>query len=324
MLLQLFLLYSCHVLKATLALLSQYPPSVVAEVGSNVTLQCDIGEVTGYCFTVAWLKLDTKNQKLKVDHNSQSSSTASDTPRGMTCPFFIKNATVAHSGTYYCSFVLGQQIYIGNGSSVIITEKLTKHLSIEILSPSDIDQPYVPLLCLVFGIIPSKAHVYWLILDKVYSGQTDTSWESEKESASQFTRNQILIPANFWTSGVPCTCVVETVTGKNISKIVHYGGSKGMCLSLLYGTLATTVVTIILALLFIIFICRGRRKDLDVKERGDVTTTAVYRNRSSGQPGKSARCEIKQSTTEVQYASLELDFRGPRPNMILHSDFVED
>ncbi|MGH0165710.1 UNVERIFIED_CONTAM: hypothetical protein FKN15_049174 [Acipenser sinensis] len=35
----------------------QYPPVVRAEVGSTVHFTCDIGDLTGHCYSVLWLKI---------------------------------------------------------------------------------------------------------------------------------------------------------------------------------------------------------------------------------------------------------------------------
>nr|XP_015194565.1 PREDICTED: uncharacterized protein LOC107075919 isoform X2 [Lepisosteus oculatus] len=284
----LFFVYSTYLFKAAQALVSQFPPFVKVQVGSSISLQCYVnpGE---YCYAIAWLKMDQRSRIMSPCMNSQHSG--SKTSQGEMCTYSIVNATSHHTGTYYCSLVIGNSINMGNGSTIVVSENVLEPFSIEILSPSDNDQTNVTLMCLVFGVIPTQAHVYWLISGNYQSGFTDSGWENKDQAAeldrkTEFTRNQILISSEIWASGAPCTCVVETENGRNFTKTVQYNGRSGTCLILLYTTVTVAVAAIILVLLNIICLFQGLQE-------------------------KEARRGIN-SVSEVQYASLELDSHGRR------------
>lgn len=81
----------------------------------------------------------------------------------------------------------------------------------------------VPLLCLVSGVIPSQARVSWLINGTVENGWTESALEEDDDPLKRLTQNQILVPAEEWEKGIPCSCVVE-FAGKSFSKTLQHDG----------------------------------------------------------------------------------------------------
>ncbi|KAJ8000220.1 hypothetical protein DPEC_G00202580 [Dallia pectoralis] len=117
--------------------------------------------------------------------------------------------------------IQSELVHTGNGSRVILlTERQrnsTESTTIKILSPSDSDSSPVPLVCLVPELVPSQVRVFWLIDGREETGLTESGWTNNNDSATEFTRNQILVQPEEWDRGAECTCVVE-FDGKNITK----------------------------------------------------------------------------------------------------------
>ncbi|XP_034765848.2 uncharacterized protein LOC117971962 isoform X3 [Acipenser ruthenus] len=220
MLLRLILLF--YTLQVADAGLFQYPPLVRAEVGSSVNLTCDIGDFsTAKCFTVIWFKLQSKSiPTLETYQSVRASGSLVGDEIEKTCSLNLNNAQVKDSGTYYCAFIRSPVMYLGNGSTLLVRERSDDPAYVEILTPSESDGEVqssgaATLVCLVFGV-SEPARVYWLI----EHGLTDSGSGDSSESTPDFIRNQITIAGEVWSSGAVCTCVVETESGRDMSKSV--------------------------------------------------------------------------------------------------------
>ncbi|MGH0145676.1 UNVERIFIED_CONTAM: hypothetical protein FKN15_006046 [Acipenser sinensis] len=251
--------------------LFQYPPLVRVEDGSSVNLTCDIGEFSSAkCFTVIWFKLRSNSSPtLETYQNIRPVGSFVGNEIEKTCSLNLNNAQVNDSGTYYCALIRGQGMYMGNGSTLVVrgqwgdvaTERSDDRAYIEILTPSESDGEVqssgaATLVCLVFGV-SEQARVYWVI----EHGLTDSGSRDSSQSTPDFIRNQITIPGEVWNSGAVCMCVVETESGRNMSKSVSKTGS-GACPLFLYGSLAAASFLLI-TLLITLVICYRRQNKPD-------------------------------------------------------------
>ncbi|XP_058863765.1 uncharacterized protein LOC117971962 isoform X2 [Acipenser ruthenus] len=323
MLLRLILLF--YTLQVADAGLFQYPPLVRAEVGSSVNLTCDIGDFsTAKCFTVIWFKLQSKSiPTLETYQSVRASGSLVGDEIEKTCSLNLNNAQVKDSGTYYCAFIRSPVMYLGNGSTLLVRERSDDLAYIEIITPSDGEvqsSGAATLVCLVFGV-SEPARVYWVIEGDVEHELTDSGSRDSSESTPDFIRNQITIPGDVWSSGSVCTCVVETESGRDMSKSVSKTGS-GACPLFLYGSLAAASFLLI-TLLITLAICYRRQNKPDAhlaNERDDVKQTPVRSKKqttgqceNTGSGGKHARPKIgSEVPDDVQYASLQFEARGRR------------
>ncbi|KAK6471437.1 immunoglobulin kappa light chain-like [Huso huso] len=276
----------------------QYPPVVRAEVGSTVHFTCDIGDLTGHCYSVLWLKVQpSRAPALAVYSNISpdgSHGSEADAPTKKSCSLTLTRVQVNDSGTFYCGFSSHIMVYYGNGTRLIV--KSPEDVSIVISSPSEDEvqsSGSVTLVCLVFGVA-EEARVHWNILGSVRHGLTDSG------SSPDFIRNQITIPGEVWSSGTVCTCVVETESGRNRSKSVSKTGFPAASIALLYGNVIV-VSLLLIAVLVVAAMCFCRR---------NTSSGNKNENRQSGarHSNKSKLGELERE--EVQYASLEFNARG--------------
>ncbi|XP_058863372.1 uncharacterized protein LOC117395129 [Acipenser ruthenus] len=264
MLLRLILLF--YTLQVADAGLFQYPPLVRAEVGSSINLTCDIEDMIGKCFTVIWFKLRSKSiPTLETYQSIKPGGSFAGDEIEKTCSLNLNNAQVNDSGTYYCGLISSSAIYLGNGSTLVVRKRSDDRACIEILTPSESDGEVkssgaATLVCLVFGV-SEPARVYWLIKGDVKHVLTDSGSGDSTEYTPEFIKNQITIPEEIWSSGAVCTCVVETESGRNMSKSVSKTGS-GACPLFLYGSLAGASFLLI-TLLVTLVICYRRQNKPD-------------------------------------------------------------
>ncbi|XP_035286468.1 immunoglobulin alpha-2 heavy chain-like isoform X2 [Anguilla anguilla] len=301
----LLILYYIYALKAQDPVVVQSPERVLVEDGGIVSLQCSLKVVGSRCYTVIWMKTDPRTKMLSTLPYPNTDMGANG-GKGPTCFFTIKNATVQDSGIYYCSVVFGTMTYFGSGSTVIVTqatENRTKPPPVEILWPRSVT-PRIPLLCVISGVVPSQVRVFWVIDGEEDSGLTESLWTKDSDGIVESTLNQILVSAEEWERGVLCTCVVE-FAGMNISKSVQNQGSSDVCTLLLYGIIAGTGLTIIVAISIAVFLHGGCsvKSDGNAREQRRETGLDHRQHRSEREGGR--RSGIDQTTTGVLYASLE-------------------
>ncbi|KAK6467032.1 hypothetical protein HHUSO_G35394 [Huso huso] len=319
MLLRLILLF--YTLQVADAGLFQYPPLVRAEVGSSVNFTCDIGDFqSAKCFSVIWFKLRSKSIPTLETYQSVSpGGSFAGNEIKKTCSMNLNNAQVKDSGTYYCGLISSSAIYLGDGSTLVIRERSDDRAYIEIITPSDGEvqsSGAATLVCLVFGL-SEQARVYWVIEEDV-KYEPDSGSKDSRESTPDFIRNQITIPGEVWSSGAMCTCVVETESGRDMSKSVSKTGS-GACPLFLYGSLAAASFLLI-TLLITLVICYRRQNKPDLRYRDDVRQTPVRSKKqttgqceNTGSGGRHARPKIgSEVPDDVQYASLQFEARGRR------------
>ncbi|KAK1154600.1 hypothetical protein AOXY_G28085 [Acipenser oxyrinchus oxyrinchus] len=258
MLLRLILLF--YTLQVADAGLFQYPPLVRVEVGSSVNLTCDIEDMIGKCFSVIWFKLrSTSIPTLETYQSVRPGGSLVGDEIEKTCSLNLNNAQVNDSGTYYCALISSSAMYMGNGSTLVVRERSDDRAYIEILTSSESDGEVqssgaATLVCLVFGV-SEQTRVYWVI----EHGLTDSGSRDSSESTPDFIRNQITIPGEVWSSGAVCTCVVETESGRNMSKSVSKTGS-GACPLFLYGSLAAASFLLITLLITLVICYRRQNK----------------------------------------------------------------
>ncbi|KAK1151507.1 immunoglobulin alpha-2 heavy chain-like isoform X2 [Acipenser oxyrinchus oxyrinchus] len=314
------------ILKAAQAVVVQYPRLVRAEVGGSVNLSCDLGDLTRFCYTVMWLRFQSETSVLTA-YTNQSPASHGSAGAEKICNFTRSNLQASDSGTYYCVVVNGPVAHFGNGSTLVVKKHFLGPPSIAILSPSAGEvqsNGSATLVCLVFGV-SEQARVYWDIAGSVRHGLTDSGSGDSSESTPDFIRNQISIPGEVWSSGAACTCVVETESGRNMSKTVTKIGNPKAC-AVLHSAMLAVVSFILITLLLILVMIFNRRKagqtnSYLANERDDVTQTAVrYKHQTAGRntkkPGSGARqhsgAKQRAVREDVQYASLEFDRQGRR------------
>ncbi|XP_041932823.1 uncharacterized protein LOC121695773 [Alosa sapidissima] len=219
-------------------IVTQSPDVAVVASGGSATLQCDIAELYSWCSHVVWLKLDRRRPMMLQVTDRIKMVNPNDGMDGSwvnVCRATLPEVTIDDAGMYYCVLSQGRFAHVGNGTRLMVTESNSTFPSpsIEIISPMAYTS-IVPLLCLVSGISPSQAHVFWVISGRVESGWTDSDLEDvgECEPLKRLTRNQVLVPVEEWERGVQCACVVE-VAGLSFNKTLQRdgitaGGSLGL------------------------------------------------------------------------------------------------
>ncbi|KAK3508421.1 hypothetical protein QTP70_028151, partial [Hemibagrus guttatus] len=164
-------------------------------------------------------------------------------PSRRPCAGFIYNVSTADSGVYYCSIKHSFIIYTGNGSTVIVTERRPR--PIVTLYTSDANTgPSVSLQCVVMGVVPAEARVFWVVGESEMTGWTESSWTHANHSAKEYTRSHIKIPSQIWMEAQNVECVVE-VDGRRVSKSFKRSSGPALCSLLLYLCSSVALVVVI-------------------------------------------------------------------------------
>uniref|UniRef100_A0A3B1IFY6 Ig-like domain-containing protein n=1 Tax=Astyanax mexicanus TaxID=7994 RepID=A0A3B1IFY6_ASTMX len=104
---------------AVLSNISQSPEHVKVPLGGTAYLQCDLGHLMTVCDVISWYKLHPRTQQL-----NKTTAINTETREEGQCLGVFHNITVRDSGIYYCVVVYTVMMYMGNGSRVIVTEKM--------------------------------------------------------------------------------------------------------------------------------------------------------------------------------------------------------
>ncbi|XP_064873151.1 immunoglobulin epsilon heavy chain-like [Oncorhynchus nerka] len=275
----LFLLWSTLSATWTNQIIVTQTPGVVKMIASGtVTLKCHVDQILAFCHSVTWMKVDARTGTMSTRTNVKINTTSEVGKRDRVCSATITNALVSDSGMYYCLAVHSKAVHTGNGSNLIITESSTESPNIKIVS-SDSDGSSAALLCLVSGVVPSQVHVFWLIDGREDSGLTESTWTDNSDSATEFTRNQILVQAEEWDRGVQCTCVVE-FEGNSINKTLQRIDLGVLCYVTvwIYRLLGITAWLLLLILATTVAACRGKTRGV---QRNDTSKNRGRRHNSS-------------------------------------------
>ncbi|KAI5608645.1 hypothetical protein C0J50_6539 [Silurus asotus] len=204
----------------------QYPAVVKVSAGENVSLKCDSANVWSGCDSVSWIKVDLRSRRLMV-----STAVRPDPdPRTRPCTGMIYNSSTADSGIYYCSVKHSVLSYIGNGSTLIVTDPHPLPLVMLYVPDVRVGLP-VSLQCVVMGVVPAEAKVSWLVGESELTGWTESGW-TNTENPAEYTRAHLSVPAENWREDQNVECVVE-VDGRRISKSLIRGSGQ-LCSWLVY------------------------------------------------------------------------------------------
>ncbi|KAI1883008.1 hypothetical protein AGOR_G00240800 [Albula goreensis] len=189
--------------------------------------------MTGYCFSVVWFKLGQGDFPTLIPINAYLSGTHG--PNAGLADKCNLTVTIKHYEpcTFFCAYVRGSAIYIGNGSTVGMKKRTVAVPTILVIPPDDNVPPegdMVTLVCLVFGQVSDKTRISWFISGRVRTG---TPGARSLNGASDVIRNEISIEERAWRDGAECTCVVETSDGQTFQKTVTNRYQTNVTLTLL-------------------------------------------------------------------------------------------
>lgn len=254
----------------------QSPGLTQVSVRGSVELRCTFEQNVQYCFTATWHKLNLRTGQFKPVISTQENNVLSRD--GKTCVLTLNNLTSKDSGLYVCISHYSSMPMIGNGSRVIVTrDDSVPELSI-LYSPPEVDSASVQLQCLVFGVVPSQVRVFWMIGEKVHSGWTESAWTNDTDSATEFTRAHLSVPADEWTKDEEIQCSVE-YKGQNFNKPLKRYERQAVYSWLLYTGCVAAILTIIITIIMSV----GLHRDISVtiKSRG-LTRKDAHRKISYG------------------------------------------
>ncbi|KAL0962267.1 hypothetical protein UPYG_G00337860 [Umbra pygmaea] len=231
-------------------IITQTPEVEMVKTGGTVTLKCNLKELITYCYSVTWMKVDPRTKTITLIQNSNidDDSSRKNSIADKQCSVTITDIKVRDSGMYYCSVVQSDMIHTGSGSKVIVVTE--KERSGNSTDPR-----------------PSRSSHHQTAM----APPSLSSWTDNSDSATEFTRNQILVQAEEWDRGAECTCVVE-FEGHNITKTVQRrNDSNSLCSVLLYGVCAAAVLVVILAVAIAVCLHHGQPVVTDADARITVT-----------------------------------------------------
>ncbi|XP_055074942.2 immunoglobulin kappa light chain [Misgurnus anguillicaudatus] len=229
-------------LKVTAGTVSQFPQSVDVSLGDTVTIYCHLNKVQSLCHTVAWLRVDPVNGET---HTVQVPPQSTNQMQSSVCSVSVYNATEQDSGTYYCIVLDREQMYLGNGTTVIVKETVSMP-SIEIMAfaSSNAHDSTVTLQCVIERFAPSQVHAYWLIGSKWENGQIGSIWERNRENSVGKTVNHVTVSEKEWRSAGDCACVVK-FGGQTFIKTLHYNDIQDLCYTLISTPRIVALVTVL-------------------------------------------------------------------------------
>ncbi|XP_072530795.1 uncharacterized protein [Salminus brasiliensis] len=288
--------------KIVLSSIIQSPGLVTVPLGGTAILKCELVDLMTRCNAVSWLKLHPRTKQLNA---TTVVNTEEESKR--RCLGVIRNATLSDSGTYHCAAAYTVMLYVGNGSRVIVTEP-SRQPTIVLLLPEESAVPNVFLQCLVMGITPSEVHVSWVIRQTVLTGWTESGWTNDSDSALEFTRAHITVPAERRMDDIEC--VVE-LDGQIFSKKSLKTVTDQIC----FLSLGFSAVFVIVIVTIVIAVSTHIAKQKSVTVRSDGLESHFRHQNVSG---KRRTYTVEDSCiTEVQYASLDLTETGQRSRTTL-------
>ncbi|XP_060760008.1 uncharacterized protein LOC132870382 isoform X3 [Neoarius graeffei] len=209
----LFCLFSLQ--SVACAMIVQYPAVVKVFRGEMVSLVCDLVELLTSCDSVIWFKVHLRTREMSL------ATAVHNDPRASPCTGLIYNTSMADSGVYYCTAKHSVISYLGNGSTVIITERHPRPI-ITLYVPAESVGPSIPLQCMVMGVVPSEVNVSWVVGESEMTGWTESGWTHTNDSV-EYTLAHINIPSENWAETPNVDCVVE-VDGRRVSKSLQQAG----------------------------------------------------------------------------------------------------
>ncbi|KAM9434624.1 immunoglobulin lambda-1 light chain-like [Clarias gariepinus] len=256
----------------------QSPEFISSSVGESFTLKCARDLPFTYCYSsVSWFKVNPRTGKL--DEVKQANDELVDDKK--SCSKTFTDVEVKDSGVYYCSILNDQMVFIGKGTRVVITEKGPLQPSIIPYTPLEVEMNVdafsVLLQCAVMDAVPSQIRVWWLIDGEERTGWTESGWTRHDESVSEYTRAQIIIPAEEWIKAAhTIECVVQ-YENMSISQTLqrHTGNSDSTCSWLLYGG-GGSVFTIAVTLALILCLRKEKHPHRMITEQPSTITEVEY------------------------------------------------
>ncbi|XP_042566569.1 uncharacterized protein LOC116225035 isoform X2 [Clupea harengus] len=201
--------------------ITQYPAVIKSRVNETVTLNCQFVGMDSACYAVSCMKLHPKSGTLDFEHDVRVWKDVGKT----SCKANISIATPEDSGTYHCAVVVLQQLFIGNGTTIVVESNDSPSVEIA-LTVRHQNNSIAVLTCLVTGIHPSQARVFWVLGEgREEGGQSEPVWTNSSAPATVFTRNRVSLPFGL---GETCTCVVE-YAGRTLSRSLTLTDPRGIC-----------------------------------------------------------------------------------------------